>query len=144
MGAIVTHNNNTPPRPEDTEVPSFELAISVVLRGGVVTSLILILLGTVLTYINHPSFLSSGQDLAGLLSPKAGSFPNTVGRVLFGISAFQGRAVTTLGLLTIIATPVIRVAFSLLMFVYLRDRIFSLLTAIVLSILLLSFLLGTV
>jgi uncharacterized membrane protein len=46
------------------------------------------------------------------------------------------------GLLLLIATPVLRVAVSILAFVYQRDRAFVAITSIVLALLLTSFVLG--
>jgi uncharacterized membrane protein len=46
------------------------------------------------------------------------------------------------GLLLLIATPVMRVAFSVLVFVYQHDRVFVVITSIVLTLLLVSFVLG--
>ena len=48
------------------------------------------------------------------------------------------------GLLLLIATPVTRVAVSIFAFVYEKDRVFVIITIIVLSLLLLSFFLGRV
>jgi len=50
--------------------------------------------------------------------------------------------VVALGLLLLIATPVLRVAVSIVAFVQQGDRLFTLITAVVLGILLLSFALG--
>jgi uncharacterized membrane protein len=52
--------------------------------------------------------------------------------------AFRGRGLIQLGLLLLIATPVARVAFSLLAFVLQRDRTYVMLTAFVLLLLLAS------
>jgi uncharacterized membrane protein len=46
------------------------------------------------------------------------------------------------GLLLLIATPVLRVAVSVLAFVYQRDRTFVIITSVVLTLLLASFVLG--
>jgi len=59
-----------------------------------------------------------------------------------GVRALRGRAIVILGLLLLIATPVVRVAVSIFAFIYQGDRIFTLITAVVLCLLLLSFVLG--
>ena len=46
------------------------------------------------------------------------------------------------GLLLLIATPVLRVAVSIFAFVYEKDKVFVIITSIVLGLLLLSFILG--
>ena len=49
-----------------------------------------------------------------------------------------------LGLLLLIATPILRVAVSLLGFALQRDRAYTMISAVVLLVLLISFLLGKV
>jgi len=53
-------------------------------------------------------------------------------------------ALVTVGLLLLIATPVARVAVSVLAFIYQKDRVYTLITLAVLCLLLLSFVLGKV
>ena len=56
----------------------------------------------------------------------------------------RGEAIVTLGLLVLIATPVARVAVSVVAFIHHRDRTYALITAAVLCLLLLSLVLGRV
>jgi uncharacterized membrane protein len=62
--------------------------------------------------------------------------------VIQGLEHSQGRAIVMTGLLLLIATPVLRVAISVLAFVYQRDRTFVVITTVVLALLLTSFALG--
>jgi uncharacterized membrane protein len=62
--------------------------------------------------------------------------------VIQGLEHSQGRAIVMAGLLLLIATPVLRVAISVLAFVYQRDRTFVVITSVVLALLLTSFALG--
>jgi uncharacterized membrane protein len=62
--------------------------------------------------------------------------------VIRGLEHSQGRAIVMAGLLLLIATPVVRVAISVLAFVYQRDRTFVVITSVVLALLLTSFALG--
>lgn len=125
----------------EDRVRRVELAISGLLRIGVLTSLLVVLTGTVMTFIHHPHYLSSHHDLVGLTRPGA-EFPHTVPSVLRGLEHSQGRAIVMTGLLLLIATPVLRVAISILAFVYQRDRTFVVITTVVLALLLTSFVLG--
>lgn len=131
------------PPEEDSRVRRVELLISNMLRAGVAASLALILLGIILTFIHHPEFLSSPEALDGLTNMN-GTFPHTISDVMAGVATFRGTAIATLGLLLLIATPVTRVAISIFAFIYQRDRTFVAITAVVLMLLLLSFLLGKV
>ncbi len=128
-------------RDADEKVRRVELAISSLLRIGVVTSLLVVLAGTVVTFVHHPHYLSSRHDLVRLTSPGA-DFPHSVPSVIQGLQHSQGRAIVMAGLLLLIATPVLRVAISVLAFVYQRDRTFVVITTVVLALLLTSFLLG--
>jgi uncharacterized membrane protein len=65
-----------------------------------------------------------------------------VSSVVRSASHLDGPAVIQLGLLLLIATPVVRVAFSLAAFWLERDRIYIVFTSIVLTILLYSLLWG--
>jgi uncharacterized membrane protein len=125
----------------EEKVRKVELAISSLLRIGVVTSLLVVLVGTVVTFVHHPHYLSSRRDLVRLTTPGA-EFPHTVPSVVRGLQDSQGRAIVMAGLLLLIATPVLRVAISIIAFVYQRDRTFVVITSVVLALLLTSFVLG--
>ena len=62
----------------------------------------------------------------------------TLGPILRGVWTGRGRALVQLGLILLIATPVARVAFSVFAFAQQHDRIYVLITLIVLAILLYS------
>ncbi len=96
------------------------IAISNLLRGSVVLSLVVIVIGTVVTFVDHPEFLSSPSALGLLINPGT-TLPHTLDAVARGLQALQGDAIVTLGLLLLIATPVMRVGISILAFVYERD-----------------------
>ena len=70
--------------------------------------------------------------------------PHTVSEVMQGTLDLQGQAIVAMGLLLLIATPVLRVAVSIFAFVYQEDRTYTLITTFVLILLLLSFILGKV
>jgi uncharacterized membrane protein len=118
-----------------------ELLISDLLRIGVFTSLALIVIGTILSFVHHPAYLTSPAELQRLTQAGA-AFPFTWQAVVAGVQDLQGRAIVTLGLLILIATPIVRVAVSVLAFIYQKDRIYTLITIAVLCLLLLSFVLG--
>jgi uncharacterized membrane protein len=126
---------------QDARVRRVELVISRLLRIGVVTSLLIVTWGTVISFVRHPDYTSVPSELQRLTRPGA-AFPHTLGDVWRGLKQGRGQAIVTAGLLLLIATPVLRVAVSILGFVYERDRTFVAITATVLMLLLLSFLLG--
>ncbi|MDB5295861.1 MAG: hypothetical protein JWO31_1844, partial [Phycisphaerales bacterium] len=73
---------------------------------------------------------------------RAGEFPRSVGWVVAGVRAGHGRPLIVVGLMLLIATPVLRVAVSVAAYAVQRDRAFVLITAGVLALLVLSFVLG--
>ena len=128
---------------DEERVRRVEILISQLLRLGIAASLALIAAGTFMSFLHHPDYLSSSDALLRLTKPGA-AFPHTWHDVAAGLSALHGQSIVIIGLLLLIATPVIRVAVSILGFVYQGDRVFTLITTIVLCLLLLSFALGKV
>ncbi len=127
----------------DPTIRGLELVISKLLRWGVITSVALIVIGTIVTFTQHPAYLSSSAELERLVAPDA-AFPHSLGTLVTGLQQRRGEAIVTLGLLALIATPTMRVAVSVIVFIYHRDRIYVLVTAIVLCLLLLSLVLRRV
>jgi uncharacterized membrane protein len=118
-----------------------ERVVSNLLRIGVATSLFVVVFGTAVTFVHHPAYVTSGRDLHRLTGPGA-DFPHSVPAVIRGIEHHQGRSLVVAGLLLLIATPVLRVAVSIVAFATQRDRTFVIVTSIVLTVLVASFLLG--
>jgi uncharacterized membrane protein len=110
-----------------------ELIISNVLRGGVLLSAGVIALGAALFYVR---WLGTGGQ-----APEP-SFPHSLAAVGYGLGHGDPLAVITLGLLLLLATPVLRVAVSIVTFAIERDWRFTGITLLVLAILVLSFVLG--
>jgi uncharacterized membrane protein len=125
----------------DERVRSVELLISNLLRFGVITSLLVIVIGQVVSFVHHPDYLTHPPALKRLTSPGA-AFPQTLREVLHGVRAWRGQAIVMVGLLLLIATPVVRVAVSIVGFLYEMDYRYVIITSIVLALLILSFVLG--
>ena len=119
-----------------------ELVISYLLRVGVIASVAIILFGVVVMFVRHPVYLTSPAELDRLVTPGA-AFPHTLADLWAMLGEFHGRAIVTLGLLVLIATPVLRVAASVVLFAMQKDWTYTLITAVVLSLLLLSLALGS-
>lgn len=135
--------NNLSPPCDQRRLRIVELIISTILRAGVFTSFAVIIFGTVISFARHPDYVSSKQELARLTRPGA-AFPHHIEQVVTELRDLRGRAIVALGLLLLIATPVIRVAVSVFAFIYQRDRVFVFVTLTVLCLLILSFVLGRV
>ena len=128
------------PVPAESSDLGLELLISALLRTGISISLALIVAGTIVSFVHHPDYIRSAEALARLTRP--GMAPHDLREVGAGLAAFRGQALVMLGLLVLMATPVLRVAVSLVSFLRSRDRAFALLTSAVLILLLLSLFLG--
>ena len=99
-----------------------------VLQGGVILSAIVIVIGLIMLSLQPDKF--SPQKLQ--------VFPQTFSQVGTELLALHPQAIIALGLLLLIATPVVRVAVSIIAFAAEHDRRFVVITAIVLLILLFS------
>ena len=129
------------PEADEAEIHRVEQWVSRLLRIGVRLSLAMVILGSIVSFIRHPKYLDDPAQLTRLTHPSA-SFPHTLRDVASGLAAFRGQAIVIFGLLMLIATPVLRVAVSIIAFVRAKDRSFAIITTIVLTLLLLSFVLG--
>ncbi len=129
------------PPTELTATRRVELFISTLLRVGVAASLTVVAVGTILSFMHHPEYVSAPSALAHLTQPGA-AFPRTLSQVWAGLREGRGQAVVVVGVLLLIATPVLRVAASIVGFIYQRDRTYVVITSVVLALLLLSFWLG--
>lgn len=120
--------------------PRLEVVISALLRIGMYSSFVLIAAGTLRTFLAGDAG-STAEATRRLVSPGTGS-PVAFHRILGALAHGQGSAWVSAGLFLLIATPVLRVLASLLVFLRLRDRAYVLICAVVLTLLVLSFFLG--
>jgi uncharacterized membrane protein len=127
------HTETTSPGPSAThaaKATETTALIGAVLQGGVILSSLVIILGVALLLLTPAS------------RNAAITVPDSLGQVWNGICTLQPAAIIALGLILLIATPVLRVAVSILAFAHEHDRRYVLISSIVLFILLCSFLLG--
>ncbi|MGD1074522.1 MAG: DUF1634 domain-containing protein [Thermodesulfovibrionales bacterium] len=112
-----------------------ETIIGNLLRGGVILAAVVVFIGGVfylcrysLAYPDYRIFRGEPTDL------------RTVRGILADALSFHSRGLIQLGILLLIATPVTRVAFSILAFLRQGDRTYVVVTILVLTILLYSLL----
>jgi uncharacterized membrane protein len=112
-----------------------EEIVGEILRAGVIVSALVVFVGGLLYLIgnawarpHYHIFRGEPTDL------------KTLGGVLHGVRQVHAQAIIQLGLLLLIATPVLRVVASIVGFAAEGDRMYVIFTAIVLSILLYSLL----
>lgn len=124
----------------DVESPSksahIEYIVSNVLRYGVLLSFLIILIGSVML------FVQGGQ--AAIVRLTGAPNPHNPAQVLSELFRAQPKAIIDFGLMLLIATPVMRVAVSVIAFLVEEDIVYTLVTLFVLGVLLASFFLGAV
>ncbi len=127
--------------PDDAVVHRVEQIIGNLLRCGVLTSLALLVAGTLVSFFHSHRYGSTSDDLSVLIA-KGGDFERSFAWLFGGLRDFRGQALIVLGLVFLIATPLLRVAVSVVAYIIERDLIFVLITSLVLVLLVVSFLIG--
>jgi len=128
---------------EDHRVVQTEIVISMLLRIGVIASVAIVVLGMVLSFTGKGNYAETSQEFHALVSPEA-EFPRSLSATAHGVADMDGPALVVLGLILLIATPVMRVAVSILAFFFQHDLVYVVITSLVLLLLLTSFFLGKV
>ena len=134
-------------RPDDSQGsglaarPELQLEpiVSLILRSGVAAATVLMLMGTLITFARHPDYRSSPDALKALLAPESLRSPDVL---LASLPEFRGQAFVLVGLLILIATPMVRVAVTASLLWNHGERRLGLFGAGVLLLLLVSFGLG--
>jgi uncharacterized membrane protein len=105
--------------------------IGLILQTGVVLSGLLVLVGGALYLLRYGMAPSNYRHF--------GAEPSEIRHIspiLNGVARLDGRSIIELGILVLVATPVIRVMFSVFAFAVRRDRLYVPITLVVLAILL--------
>src|SRR5262245_55982791 len=110
-----------------------EQTIGRLLRNGLIIAAVVVVIGAIIYLIRHgaqrPEYELFRGEPADLRS---------IGGMLRQSAEWRGRNLIQLGLVLLLATPVARVAFSVVAFVLQRDRLYVAVTFVVLAILLYS------
>ncbi len=116
---------------------AIERTVSVVLRTGVVSAALVVLAGGIYELILHGDQAANYDTFHGVPA-----IDRTLGGIIHGLVDLRGRSIIQTGILLLIATPIARVAFSLVGFALERDRKYVAITSIVLAVLLYSVISG--
>jgi uncharacterized membrane protein len=127
-------------RPATPDEASLEEQLGRLLRFGVVASALVLLIGGAV-YLTRHSHEPVPDRRVFTPEPPEFSRPGAIVRAAL---AGRGRAIIQLGIVLLIATPILRVAYSVLAFARRRDRAYTLITLIVLAVLLYGLLSGHV
>lgn len=127
-------------------VTHLERTVALVLRVGVSLSCVVLAVGAVRTLWASATRRAAAAAVPSLrngsLRQPGWATYHSVAGVLRGAFHWQGPALVMVGVLLLIATPVLRVAVSVIGFALERDRRFVIVTALVLAVLLGSFAVG--
>ena len=104
-----------------------------ILRAGVIASMAVVFIGGILYVYRHGSSIADYH----IFKPASYSI-----RILGNDNTISGQAIIELGIILLIATPVIRVAFSAIGFIIEKDHLYTAITLIVLLIIVCSMLSG--
>jgi uncharacterized membrane protein len=131
------------PNPRRARLRRIEVCLGHLLRAGVAISFVLLVAGVLVMLVHHPDYITDSTALQQLRTPGS-ALPASPAALLDDLLHGRGRAIMTVGLLVLIATPVARVAVSIVAFLVQRDWRFACITAAVLLIIALSAFLGRV
>jgi uncharacterized membrane protein len=120
------------PKPALTD-EQMDRIISILLRTGVLISALVVLAGGIFYLIRYGTALPE----YGVFRGEPADLRSVPG-ILKDVLALDCRGIIQFGLLLLVATPVARVAFSILAFSLQRDRTYVIITLIVLGVLLYS------
>jgi len=111
-----------------------EVIVGTLLRYGVMTASAIVLLGGTYFLFQHgespvPSYHRFVGESIGY---------TTFSGILNGVFALQAKGIIQLGVMVLIATPILRILFSLIGFVLEKDKLYVGITLVVLCVILLS------
>ncbi len=111
-----------------------EMAVSRMLLAGVSLAACVVLAGWILYLWQAHGVMPDYHHFHGVPSPADRLAP-----VLEGIRHFDSRSIIRLGILLLVATPIMRVVFCVYSFAAQKDKVYVLISTIVLSVLLYGF-----
>ncbi len=111
-----------------------EIAISRMLRAGVSVAAFVVLVGWTFYLWQAHGVVSDYRHFHGVPSPADRLTP-----VFEGIRHLDSRSIIRLGILLLIATPIMRVAYCIYGFASQKDKIYVVISSVVLTVLLYSF-----
>lgn len=119
---------------KDTDM---QVIIGWILRIGVVLSMVVVIVGGILFVYRHGNTIADYHVFKGVPY-----FIRGAGGIIQGILNFRGQAIIQAGIILLVLTPVIRVAFSAIGFFLEKDYLYTCITLLVFFIIMASMLTG--
>lgn len=110
-----------------------QLIIGWILRAGVAVSMVIVFIGGVLFVFRHGNSTPDYRNFNGVPY-----FIHNTNGIIDGALNFKGQAIIQLGIILLIATPVMRVAFSVIGFIIEKDYLYTAISLLVLLIIAIS------
>ncbi|MEM3427935.1 MAG: DUF1634 domain-containing protein [Nitrososphaerales archaeon] len=122
-----------------------EVVLSLILQLGVMSSAAIIILGVILMILTGHSGYGAGFETARLLYFDESKvphrfYPTDFWTILSGLLSLKPFAIIDLGIVMLVATPILRVGMSILLFAIEGDKKYVVITSLVFAILILSIL----
>lgn len=114
-----------------------EQMVGRLLQLGVMVAATVTIIGGILYLIQQGSTIPDYRVFVG-----GSEFVTSLGGIARGIAQMRSESIVQLGLVLLIATPVARVACTLVAFILQRDRVYIVLTTVVLALLLYGLIFG--
>lgn len=119
---------------KDTDIQTL---IGLVLRWGMILSMSIVFLGGVFYIYRHGHSVPDFRTFKGIPA-----FLQTTGSLFHAAFTFKGQAIIQLGIILLIATPILRVVFSTIGFAIEKDYLYVAISLLVLIIIFTSMLSG--
>ena len=120
-----------------------EQYIGKLLRYGVILSSIITVFGGIIYLFQHHAKTADYAPIpSGQPFPGVDEYLRELNTIISGVLSFDGAAIIQLGVIVLIATPIIRVAFSAISFLIEKDYLYVGITLLVLAIILANMILG--
>jgi uncharacterized membrane protein len=116
-----------------------EQVIGRLLQIGVFASAAVAIAGAILVLIQHGSAAPAFTEFRA-----APGHLTSIGGILRGVRDMRSESIVQLGIVLLIMTPMLRVAFTLVAFVLQRDRVYVVITSLVLALLLYGLVFGRI
>lgn len=132
--------------PSHQEDQRMEVAMGMLLRIGVISAAVLVLIGGIMA-LRHPGMPMPSHKTfhapgAPMQAGPEGAALHSISGIFQDLSSGSGSSIIALGLLVLIATPIARVIFAIVGFARERDWLYTAVSLIVLAILAFSIIHG--
>ena len=116
-----------------------QVIIGWILRTGVIASMFIVFIGGIIFLYRHGESTPDYHVFKG-----APAFIHNISGIMQGVLNLKGQAIIQAGIILLIATPVVRVAFAFIGFLIEKDYLYTVISLIVLLIIIASMISGQI